>query len=110
MTAWESLLPDGLGKAGVQLFDAGVDPRRIAGVVCERAWKGDGVRVYRWPCGALAVVNVGSRPDAKLLADCIDMLLVTYARHRLLGSEARLRGPSLTDVLRDLQWARASRP
>ncbi|WEN13686.1 hypothetical protein PY254_10550 [Rhodanobacter sp. AS-Z3] len=108
MTDWSELLPDGLGKAGVKLFEAGTDPRRIAGVICERAWQAQGVRVFRWPLGAIAVVNVGSRADAQLLATCVDALLVTYARHTLFGDVLRGDGPSLADVLRDLTWARAS--
>lgn len=52
------------------------------------------------------MVIVGSRDDAVLLRDCIDYLLVTYARHDLLGKTGA--GPSLVDVLHDLNWAKAT--
>ena len=80
--------------------------RRLAGIIVELAWCRQGVRVYRWPCGTVAVVRVGSHADAVLLGECIDRLLVTYARHNLLGRAGA--GPQLVDVLHDLNWARAT--
>lgn len=105
MTAWVSPLPDGLHMS-VQVYRPGHDVRRLAGMIVERAWRRQGVRVYRWPCGTVAVVLVGSRADAVMLGECLDHLLVTYARHDLLGNPGR--GPTLKDVLDQLNWARAT--
>jgi hypothetical protein len=105
VTAWVSPLPDGL-RMSVQVYRPGHDVRRLAGVIVERAWRRQGVRVYRWPCGTVAVVLVGSRADAVLLTECVDHLLVTYARHDLLGKPGP--GPLLVDVLHDLNWAKAT--
>lgn len=104
MTAWVSPLPDGL-RTSVHVYRPGHDVRRLAGFIVERAWVRQGVRVYRWPCGTVAVVLVGSHADAVLLGECLDHLLVTYARHDLLGKPGA--GPLLVDVLHDLNWARA---
>lgn len=110
MTDWAALVPDYLarGGVGVKFFEPDTDTRRLAGVVCERAWRGDGVRVYRWSCGSLALVNVGSRADGRMLDACIDMLLVTYGRHAVNGQPRRGAGPMLVDVLHDLHWARGA--
>lgn len=105
MTTWASPLPEGLHKA-VKVYRPGHDVRRVAGVIVDRAWRRQGVRVYRWPCGTVAMVIVGSRADAVLLDECVDQLLVTYARHDLLGKTGA--GPSLVDVLHDLNWAKAT--
>lgn len=105
MTAWVSPLPVGL-HLSVQVYRPGHDVRRLAGIIVERAWRRQGVRVYRWPCGTMVVVLVGSRADAVMLDQCIDHLLVTYARHDLRGKPGP--GPSLVDVLQDLNWARAT--
>lgn len=105
MTAWVSPLPDGLHRH-VQVYRPGHDVRRLAGIIVERAWCRQGVRVYRWPCGTVAVVRVGSRSDAVMLGECVDHLLVTYARHDLLGKPGN--GPTLVDVMHDLNWARAT--
>jgi hypothetical protein len=75
----------------------------IATYICERGWRGTGVRVFAWPCGTLVVVRVGSGPDEVLLKQCIDQLLATYARH---GD--RDPGPIYLDVLRELREARAA--
>lgn len=93
----------------VQVFAPRADVRRVAGLVCERAWRGQGVRVWRWPCGTVAVVDVGTRADRKLLTDCVDALLVTYARHGVFACGVLGDGPSLADVMRELHWARVVR-
>jgi hypothetical protein len=102
-----SPLPDGVTHA-VKVFRPRHDVRRVAELICERAWKGLGVRVFRWPCGTLAVVTVGSLGDGVLLRECTDQLLVTYARHGLLGGGVPGDGPRWVDVLHDLNWARAA--
>lgn len=106
MTAWVSPLPAGL-HLSVQVYRPGHDVRRLAGIIVDRAWRRQGVRVYRWACGTVAVVLVGSRADGVMLGECLDHLLVTYARHDLLGKKPG-PGPSLVDVLHDLNWARAT--
>lgn len=102
MTSWVSPLPTGL-RSGVQLYRPGHDARRLAGIIVERAWRLQGVRVYVWPDGTVGVVLVGSQADAVMLRDCLDHLLVTYARHDLLGKPGP--GPSFRDVSAQLQWA-----
>jgi hypothetical protein len=107
MTRWVSPVPAGVG-AKARVFRPGRDVRQVADVICERAWKGPGVRVFRWPCGTVAVVRVGSYGDDVLLRECEPHLLVTYARHGLFGAGALGDGPMLVDVLHDLNWARAT--
>ncbi len=89
----------------VQVYRPGHDARRLAGIIVERAWRRQGVRVYVWPDRTVAVVLVGSHADMVMLGKCIDHLLVTYARHDLLGTPGQ--GPSQRDVLDQLQWAMA---
>lgn len=91
------------------MFAPRTDVRRIAGIVCERAWRRQGVRVWRWSCGSMAVVDVGSSVDAQLLIRCFDALLATYARHGIFGDGLLGDGPQLVDVLLDLNWSRAVR-
>jgi hypothetical protein len=88
--------------AGMRVF-RGKQLALIADYICERGWRGRGVRVFAWPCGTLVVVNVGSGPDEALLKQCIQQLLGTYARH---GD--RDPGPIYLDVLRELREARAA--
>lgn len=89
----------------VQVYRPGHDRRRLAGIIVERAWRRQGVRVYVWPDNTVAVVLVGSHADGVLLDKCLDQLLVTYARHDLLGTPGP--GPSVKDVIEQLQWAGA---
>lgn len=103
-----SPFPVGLSRARVMVFAPGTDVRRVAGMVCERAWRGQGVRVWRWPCGSVAVADVGSRADGQLLTQCIDALLATYAQHGVFGYGVVGAGPQLVEVLQDLNWARAA--
>lgn len=109
MTTWKSPVPLGVG-ASTKVFRPGRDLRRIADVICERAWRqGPGVRVFRWPCGTVAVVRVGSAGDAILLNECGGFHLATYARQRTLRGSGVEVGPTLVDVLHDLHWAEAHR-
>lgn len=105
--AWVSPLPDGVTKA-VRVFRPTSDTRQAAAVICDRAWKGLGVRVFRWPCGTLAVATLGTWVDKRLLQECEEQLLVTYARHGVLGNGELGNGPMLVDVLHDLNWAKAN--
>lgn len=101
-----SPLPEGVTKA-VRVFRPNGDVRAAAAVICDRAWKGLGVRVFRWRCGTLAVATLGTPVDKRLLCECEPQLLVTYARHGVSGDGALGNGPMLVDVLHDLNWARA---
>lgn len=74
----------------------------MASAICDDAWKGKGVRVFRWPCGTVASVAVGHRADIVLLRDALPNLFATYARDRA-GM-----GPRLIDVIHALNWARAT--
>jgi hypothetical protein len=107
MTRWVSPVPAGVGAAA-KVFRPGRDMRQIADVICERAWKNDGVRVFRWPCGTVVVVRVGSQGDKTLTLACEPRLLATYARLHVPGSDARGPGPSVVEVLHDLHWAKAT--
>lgn len=104
MTEWASPVPRGIG-CQTRVFRPGRDVRVVADVICTRAWKGPGVRVFRWPCGTVAVVRVGSYGDEVLLRECLMHLLVTYAHRSDLGSLGQ--GPKLVDIVHDLNWVDA---
>ena len=99
-------LPARARKLG-RVFTADMSVAAAAAHVCERGWKGPGVRVWAWPNGTLVVCRVGSPGDAMLLRMSMAQLFATYARHgvdrRLGGGE----GPKLPDVVDELAWARA---
>lgn len=100
-----SPLPYGVGRVGraIRVFRPESDIRRVAEWICDQSWKGHGVHVFRWPCGTVAVVAIGSFSDGVLLRKCMDQLLGSYARH----ATSRL-GPTRADVLHDLNLARAA--
>lgn len=108
MGTWKSPVPLGVG-ATTKVFRPGRDPRRIAELICVRAWRKGGVRVFCWPCGTVAVAGVGSVGDTILLRECGACWFGTYARQRIPGSD-REAGPALVDVLHDLHWAQAQCP
>lgn len=108
MTAWVSPLPQRVTRSGVKVFRPTYDVRKMADLICVRAWKGQGVRVFGWSCGTLAIVTVASVADGVMLDECFDQLLVTYARHGIFGDGGLGAGPKLVDVLHDLNWARAA--
>jgi hypothetical protein len=99
--AWVSPVPAGIGSAA-RVFRPGVDVRVVANTICERGWKGTGVRVFRWPCGTVSVVTVGARGDVLLLRESLPQLFATYVR------DANGVGPKLVDVIHALNWARAA--
>jgi len=78
-----------------------VDVRVVANAICERGWRGAGVRVFRWHCGTIAIVTVAQRGDAVLMRDSEAALFATYA------CDARGVGPKLVDVIHALNWAAA---
>lgn len=94
-----------LSIPGARVFDVGTDLRQVAGVICDRAWRGLGVRAYRWPDGVVLVVSTDSRGDQLLLRDAQRLLLGTYCRQGALSGGAVGPGPALYDVLDQLQWA-----
>lgn len=95
MSEWVSPLPrDVAGK--VRTFAPGTDMRQAASAIVERAWVGRGVRVWRWPCGTVAVSTRHSVMDLLMLRHCTEQLLGTWGK-----------GAMEADVLADLQWARA---
>jgi hypothetical protein len=89
-------VPEGVGPQ-TRVFRPGADVRLVAGVICERAWK-VGVRVFRWPCGTVAVAIINGRGDVALLRDALPQLIGTYAR------DGRGVGPKVLDVIQALQW------
>lgn len=99
---WISPVPRGVGR-NVRVYRPGIDLRVIASFITERAWRARGVRVFRWPCGTVAIAPVAAEGDVQLSRDCEPFLFATYARHGLLGY-----GPMLVDVLHDLNWAKAT--
>jgi hypothetical protein len=107
VTAWVSPLPAGM-KAFVTVIRPEIHLAQAASAICERAWKGPGVRVFAWPCGTLAVVAVGSRGDVLLLHHCVDRLLATYARQGVFGTGPLGPGPMYVDVMGQLRAARAA--
>jgi len=107
MSRWVPPVLAGLVAPG-RIFGPRRDVREVAGVLCDLAWKGAGVRVFRWPCGTMAAIRVGSRADDVLLSECEQYLFVTYARLHVPGTDKRGDGPTLVDVLHDLHWARAT--
>lgn len=84
------------------MWRPGFPARAVAERICNWAWKGKGVRVYRWPCGTLAVAKVGTPADDKLLSQCIAMLVATYARHGLDRVGKLGDGPMLDEVIEEL--------
>jgi hypothetical protein len=101
VTRWRSPVPYGIG-AFVRTFRSDVVAEEVATAICRVVWKGHRIRVFAWPCGTLAVTEVGSRGDTVLLRKCADRLLSTYARR------SRYDGPTHEDVVECLRWARAN--
>ena len=54
-----------------------MDLRRVAADAAAEAWRGDGVRLFRWPNGILLMTRLGTRLDASMIKHCADALLVT---------------------------------
>lgn len=100
MSRWVSPVPSGI-HGYVRVFRPDVVVRSAADLICDRAWRGLGVRVFHWPCGTLAVVSIGQECERVMMVRCLDHLLGTYARHPATGI-----GPMLVDVLHDIHWAR----
>lgn len=97
MRRWVSPVPSGVGvHCKMRLIRPWADGRVIAWNIAERAWKGRGVRLYRWPCGTMAVVPVDSRADHALEEHCAGFLFATYTA-----------GVRLVDIMHDLNWARS---
>lgn len=94
-------VPRGLGRDAL-VFRPGQDVRRVAWAICERAWKGRGVVVFRWPCGTVVVAPRKSVAEARLLGKHADLHLATYAL------DAHRRGPQMVDVVGDLNWVGAA--
>lgn len=88
-------MPRGVGSQ-VRVFRPGAEAEHVAGVIAERAWRGRGVHVYRWTCGTVAVVGVGCAGDVLMQRKCLAELFGTWGR-----------GAVCTDVLEQLEWARA---
>jgi len=91
--AWKSPVPAGIGR-GARVFRPGRLEVEVADFVVERASLGTGVRVYRWPCGTVAIVTRDGREDLLLDASCALHLLGTYAS-----------GSTVADVRADLACA-----
>lgn len=89
--------------SAVRLFRRSRDCTEIASHICERGWRGQGVRVFAWPCGTVAVVTCNSGADEALVVRCASQLVATYARNGELSP-----GPLFMDVLRQLRKARAA--
>lgn len=92
---WVSPLPHHV-RGKVRTFAPGTDVRQVVGVIVERAWLGRGVRVWRWPCGTVAVSTRDSTMDFLMLRHCADQLLGTWCK-----------GALDAHVLATLRWARA---
>lgn len=90
---WKSPVPSGIGH-GARIYRPGNNQVKIADVIAERACVGFGVRVYRWPCGTVAIVTRDGPEDALLAAKCSEHLLGTYAK-----------GAKVSYVLNDLLHA-----
>lgn len=91
---WASPVPRGLGPS-VRVFRPGHDVQQVAWALCLQAWRGNGIRLFRWPCGTLALVAVGAHMESRMLARCAPQLFATYVQ------------PQMLDVVRDLKWAKA---
>jgi hypothetical protein len=86
-------------------FGADEDLRRVAAVICDRAWRGVGVRVYRWTDGALVLVGTDSRGDQLLMPHAAHALVGTFCRAGALGDGPLGPGPQQVHVLALLRWA-----
>lgn len=92
---WRSPVPACKGiKAKV--FAPGRPAEQVAMTICDQAYIGRGVRVFRWPCGTLALVRVGTPSDERLLSMCAAALCATYA----VGARCK---PLYADVLDDVR-------
>jgi hypothetical protein len=72
---------------------------RLAGVIIDRAQRGQGVRLYVMPCRSIVVVWVRSHSDKLMLKHCSPYLCGTWARDK----QGRL--PKLLTVLMELRSA-----
>lgn len=103
---WRSPVPVD-ARNSVHAYRPNADVWRVAADICERAWRGKGVRVYFWPCGTIANVLIGTDAERVLEQLCLPMLFATYARTTADGRPLHGAGPMLDDVVRELKWARA---
>jgi len=87
---WKSPVPAGVGRT-VKVLRPGYSLEEIAAAILDRASVGFGVRVYRWPCGTVAIAPRDGEADGKLDARCQERLFGTYAQ-----------GTTFRDVKRDL--------
>lgn len=98
MSSDRRLVPAWKSNLKLRVWPADIEVAELASHIVERAWRGPGVRVFRWPCGACLVVRVDSREDRVLQRDCMPCLFMTATR-----------GVELSDVLADLRWAKRHR-
>lgn len=97
-------------EPGAAWFDPTSDLCRVAAVICERAWRGLGVRVYRWPDGTIVVVGTDSKADMRLQRSSQHALIGTYCRAGALSDGILGNGPMQFDVLDQLRWLAAQSP
>ncbi|WP_458068659.1 hypothetical protein [Rhodanobacter sp. BL-MT-08] len=90
---WVCPVPQKIGHV-VRVWRPGKPLLPIADVVAERAWKGEGVRVFRFPDGTWALVSIGQRADDVLMRHCGDALFATY-----------VRGALWSQIVADMKWA-----
>lgn len=89
-------------RRGVRMYAAGTAARTIADRVVDRAFRGNGVRVFGLPSGVVALVAVGVGSDSKLCETFGECLLATYSG-RGVAPVCRHE-----QVVEEIEWWRAS--
>lgn len=88
-TLWKSPVPPGVGRT-VKVLRPSRSEEHVIDAILDRASVGFGVRVYRWPCGTVAIAPRDGEADVVLDAKCQEHLFGTYAK-----------GSTYRDVKRD---------
>ena len=102
MTKPMAPLPIPMTRA-MRVFRTTRNCHEIASYICDRGWRGDGVRVFAWPCGTVAVVARNSGADEAMMVRCPANLVATYACNGELSA-----GPIFMRVLHELRLVRAT--
>lgn len=82
----------------VRIYAPDLHVRYVAGQIAELSWIGDGVHVYRWACGTVAIAKIDSLGDSILQRRCL---------HRFVGAWRDARLPHVLDTMRWLAGGEA---
>lgn len=88
-------MPRWIGEQ-IRVYSPSFCTAKLADRASELAWRGKGVRIFRWPCGRIVLARIASPVEMQLMDECAEQLLGTWAP-----------GAAFKDVLAELRWARA---